>query len=79
MKSPKDILICKSCGEEYTRSNKYNHNKSKIHKKFEGLDDNIRNFMLHKKEVKPSRIISSRDLKHEIAENNIKENIINLI
>ena len=79
IKSAKDILICQLCGEKYTRSNKSNHNKSKIHQKFAVLNDDIRIFMVKKKEIAQNRIITTRELKYDIAENNIKENIINLI
>lgn len=77
-KSASDVLVCKICGETYTRSNKFNHKKSKIHKKFEMLNDDIRIFMVKKKEIEQNKIVTVQKLKCNIAENNIKENIINL-
>jgi|WetSurMetagenome_2_1015567.scaffolds.fasta_scaffold00833_19 hypothetical protein len=46
LKSHLDKLKCSICGRIYTRSNKYAHNKTKIHKAYANMNERIKKILL---------------------------------
>lgn len=43
---PNDRILCPICKEEFVRSNRTNHNKTKIHKKMEQANTNLRKLLM---------------------------------
>jgi hypothetical protein len=43
---PSDRIVCPICKEEFVRSNRTNHNKTKIHKKMEQANKNLKKLLI---------------------------------
>lgn len=67
-----EILTCKLCGAQYTRSNSYNHKKTNKHKLFKMLDDDVLRIVKEKNEKKEKKKKLS-DLKNEESKKKIKK------
>ena len=44
---PNDRVICKKCGKEYTRANKPKHDKTKIHRLYDKLEEKFRLYIIN--------------------------------
>jgi hypothetical protein len=43
--NPKDIIKCNICGKEYTRANKYRHDRTKIHQLLLKMGNKLRQYL----------------------------------